>query len=62
MHKVLKILRRANQNNYFQYKNSNAYRNFSARTGNPGSFPEGSNVRDLQGTFRRLSGNQYKNL
>ena len=30
MLKILKILRRASQNNCFRYKNSNAYRNYSA--------------------------------
>ena len=39
MLKVLKIFRRANQNNCFQYKNSNAYRNYSARTGQSGDVP-----------------------
>ena len=39
MFKDLKILRRANQNNYFQYKNSNTYLNYSARTGQSRDVP-----------------------
>ena len=27
----------------------------------PGTFPKGSNIRDLEGTFRGLSGDEYKN-
>ena len=44
MLKILKVLRRANQNNCFQYKHSKPCRNHSAHTGQS---PKGPNVRYL---------------
>ena len=60
MLKILKILRKASQNNcVYDY----AYPNYSADTGQyenvPWRSPKSPNVRDLQVTSEGLSGDQY---
>ena len=50
MLKILKILRRASQNNSLRYKNSNAYHNYSAGT-NSGTYRGPSE--DSQGPIQK---------
>ena len=59
MLKILKILRRANQNNIL----NKMYTVITQPTQyNTGTSPQGPKIRYLQGTLQRLSGNQYKKL
>ena len=59
MLKILKILRRASQNNCLNKMYTVITQLTQYNTGTPPQCPK---IRDLQGTLERLSGDQYKNL
>ena len=62
--KILKILRRTSHD-CFWYKNSNAYRNYSASTGQSGDVPwrssKGPKMQDLQGPAEASQVTNIKN-